>query len=70
MQVLSSITTTALDPSIEPAWAQASLVMGRSMWSAGTNQGAEAPPGIHAFSFAVVAHPPRHFVDQLRQVGP
>ena len=47
--VVSSITTTAPEPSIDPASPTGLASSGRSRCS-GKNQGAEPPPGMNVFS--------------------
>ena len=70
MQVWSSMTITAPEPSIDPAPAVASFVISRSKCSAGTNHGAEAPPGIHALSSLSSRIPPPMSKMSSRQVIP
>ena len=49
MSVVSSITITAPEPSIEPAAPASRPSNGMSSWSA-MNHGADPPPGTNAFS--------------------
>ncbi len=57
MQVVSSMTTTAPEPAIDWFLAMSSIVTGVSRCSS-TNQGAVAPPGIHALSSLPSRMPP------------
>ena len=54
MQVVSSITMMAADPSIDPAFTRPSKLACASSWS-GRMTGVDDPPGMTAFS----ARPPR-----------
>ena len=58
MQVVSSITMTAAEPSIEPALATVSKSILMSIWSA-LRIGADAPPGMNAFSGRPFSMPPQ-----------
>src|SRR3970282_1062629 len=60
MQVSSSITTTAPDPNMEPAFATESKSKGVSSWLA-VSTGVDDPPGITAFTFLPFQHPPPTF---------
>ena len=51
MQVSSSITMIAAEPSIEPLAATPSKSSGQSSISSGVSRAADAPPGMTAFSF-------------------
>ena len=64
MQVVSSITMMAAEPSIEPACATASKLAGMSSWS-GIRIGTDEPPGITAFSGRPPRTPARVVVDEL-----
>ena len=49
--------TTAPEPSIELLFATSSMVIFISSWSP-LNHGAEAPPGMYAFTFFLLRIPP------------
>ena len=57
MQVSSSITITAPEPSMEPALATESKSIGVSSWSA-VSTGTEEPPGMTALHFLPSRMPP------------
>ena len=64
-QVVSSMTTTAPDPSIEPALAVSSLVTGRSRWSAGHEPGSGGSARDPGLELAIVADASGDVVDHL-----
>ena len=57
MQVVSSITMMAAEPSIDPAFATSSKLAGMSSWS-GIRIGTDEPPGMTALSWWPSRTPP------------